>query len=113
MAARRRSDPIHSGVRGGCVDRTGAAAPAEAAWPGKVARHCRKEERVMQYVRGFGRFWWDFIIGDDPLLAVGVVLVLALARVANQSGLETAAWVIGTIGVMALLGLSLLRAVTT
>ena len=66
----------------------------------------------MRYVRGFGRFWWDFIIGDDPVLAVGVVLVLALARVANQSGLDSAAWVIGPIGVIAVLGLSLLRAVS-
>jgi len=65
----------------------------------------------MQQVRGFGQFWWDFIIGDDPVLAVGVVLVLALARVANQSGLDSVAWVIGAIGVMAVLGISLLRAV--
>ena len=52
----------------------------------------------MQHVRGFGRFWWDFIIGDDPVLAVGVVLVLALARIVDQSGLDAAAWVIGPIG---------------
>jgi len=64
---------------------------------------------MMQQVRGFGLFWWDFIIGDDPVLAIGVVLVLALARVANHGGLESAAWVIGAVGVMAVLGLSLLR----
>ncbi len=64
----------------------------------------------MEHVRGFGRFWWDFIVGDDPALAVGVVLVLALARIADQSGLDSAAWVIGPIGVLAVLGVSLLRA---
>jgi hypothetical protein len=64
---------------------------------------------VIKSVRGFGRFWWDFIIGDDPLLAVAVVLVLALARVAAQRGLDSAAWATGAIGVMAVLGLSLLR----
>jgi hypothetical protein len=40
-----------------------------------------------------------------------VVLVLALARVVDQSG-DSAAWVIGPIGVIAVLGLSLLRAVS-
>jgi hypothetical protein len=65
----------------------------------------------MQPVRGFGRFWWDFIIGDDPVLAVGVVLVLVLARVAAQRGLDSVAWATGAIGVMAVLGFSLLRTI--
>jgi hypothetical protein len=49
------------------------------------------------------------------VLAVGVVpvLVLALARVADQGELESAAWAIGAIGVMVVLGLSLVRAVST
>lgn len=32
-------------------------------------------------VRGlvaFGRFWWDFLVGDTPELFVGVVVALAL-----------------------------------
>jgi hypothetical protein len=29
-------------------------------------------------VTGFGRFWWDFIVGDDWRIAAGVVLALAL-----------------------------------
>src|SRR5215469_2977036 len=112
MATSGRRDPFHSPVRNGCVDRIGPAPPADSASPREVARRCRKKERVMQQVRGFGRFWWDFIIGDDPALAVGVVLVLALARTANQNGLDSVAWVIGPIGVMAVLGLSLWRAVS-
>jgi hypothetical protein len=32
----------------------------------------------MRYVRGFGRFWYDFIIGDDWKIAVGVCLMLAM-----------------------------------
>jgi hypothetical protein len=31
----------------------------------------------MRFVRAFGRFWYDFIVGDDWRIAVGVVLVLA------------------------------------
>jgi hypothetical protein len=31
----------------------------------------------MRFVRGFGRFWWDFVVGDDWRIAAGVVVVLA------------------------------------
>ena len=30
----------------------------------------------MRYVRGFGRFWFDFLIGDDWRIAAGVSAVL-------------------------------------
>jgi hypothetical protein len=30
----------------------------------------------MRFVRGFGRFWFDFVVGDDWRIALGVVLVL-------------------------------------
>lgn len=29
-------------------------------------------------LRGFGRFWWDFVVGDDWRLAVAVVVALAI-----------------------------------
>ncbi|SDL83737.1 hypothetical protein [Nonomuraea jiangxiensis] len=32
----------------------------------------------MKFVRGFGRFWYDLIIGDDWKIAVAVVVTLAL-----------------------------------
>jgi hypothetical protein len=31
----------------------------------------------MRFVSGFARFWWDFIVGDDWRIAVGVGFVLA------------------------------------
>jgi hypothetical protein len=31
----------------------------------------------MSLVRGFLRFWYDFVVGDDWRIAAGVVLVLA------------------------------------
>ncbi|MEO7125586.1 MAG: hypothetical protein ABI382_07570 [Nakamurella sp.] len=31
---------------------------------------------VFRGVRGFAAFWWDFIVGDDWRIAVGVVLAL-------------------------------------
>jgi hypothetical protein len=39
----------------------------------------------VRFVRGFGRFWYDFIIGDDWRIALGVVAVLALAAAAVAS----------------------------
>jgi hypothetical protein len=31
----------------------------------------------VRWVKGFGQFWWDFIVGDDWRIAAGVVVVLA------------------------------------
>jgi len=35
----------------------------------------------MRYVRGFGRFWFDFLIGDDWRIAAGVSAVLGVGAV--------------------------------
>ena len=35
----------------------------------------------MRLVIGFGRFWWDFIIGDDWRIAAGVAVTLAIGAV--------------------------------
>lgn len=32
----------------------------------------------MKFLKAFGQFWYDFIIGDDWKIAVAVVLALAL-----------------------------------
>ena len=32
----------------------------------------------MSRLRAFGRFWWDFVVGDDPRLAAGLTAALAL-----------------------------------
>jgi hypothetical protein len=33
---------------------------------------------IVRFVVGFGRFWWDFIVGDDWKIAAGVAVVLAI-----------------------------------
>lgn len=38
-------------------------------------------EALGRFVRGFGRFWYDFIVGDDYKIAVAVVVVLGLGAV--------------------------------
>ena len=40
----------------------------------------------MRFVRGFGQFWYDFLIGDDWKIAAAVVLVLAVGGVAVVTG---------------------------
>jgi hypothetical protein len=35
----------------------------------------------MRLIRGLGRFWYDFVVGDDWRIALGVVLVLAAGAV--------------------------------
>jgi hypothetical protein len=35
----------------------------------------------MEFIRGFGRFWYDFLIGDDWKIAAAVVTTLAIGAV--------------------------------
>ncbi|MCF6475422.1 hypothetical protein FAF44_44775 [Nonomuraea sp. MG754425] len=36
----------------------------------------------MGFIRGFGQFWYDLIVGDDWKIAVAVVVTLAIGTVA-------------------------------
>ena len=49
-----------------------------------------KEAGVSARLRAFGAFWYDFVIGDDWLLAAGVVLGLAGTYLLSHAGV--AAW---------------------
>ena len=44
----------------------------------------------MRYLRSFGRFWWDFVVGDDWRLAAGVAVVARAHRAARAQGVD--AW---------------------
>jgi hypothetical protein len=44
----------------------------------------------MTLVRRFGRFWWDFVIGDDWRLALGSAVALVATGVLAASG--ASAW---------------------
>lgn len=41
----------------------------------------------MRFIKAFGRFWYDFIIGDDWKIAAAVVLALAVVFAVLRSGL--------------------------
>jgi hypothetical protein len=40
----------------------------------------------MRLVKTFGRFWWDFVVGDEWRIAAGVVVVLGAGGLATAGG---------------------------
>jgi hypothetical protein len=64
----------------------------------------------MSKLRAFGAFWYDFVIGDDWLVAVGVVIGLAGTYGLNKAGVT--AWWLLPLFLVVLLPLSLQRAVS-
>ena len=62
----------------------------------------------MSRMRAFVAFLYQFIIGDDPLIAVAVALALAITAVVAGSG--AAAWWVMPAAVPAVLTFSVLRA---
>ncbi|MCW2940079.1 MAG: hypothetical protein JWN00_3064 [Actinomycetia bacterium] len=63
----------------------------------------------MTWIRSFAMFWYDFIVGDDWRVAVGVVAGLAATAALVHAGVN--AWWLLPVVVIALLGLSLRRVV--
>jgi hypothetical protein len=57
----------------------------------------------VRFVKGFGRFWWDFIVGDDWRIAAGVVVVLAAGAllVANTSAPDGLVATVVAVGIVA------------
>jgi len=47
----------------------------------------------VRYVRAFGRFWYDFVIGDDPKIAIAVVAALAATALLLVTGAVPVGWV--------------------
>jgi hypothetical protein len=64
----------------------------------------------MSGLRAFGAFWYDFVIGDDWLVAAGVVLGLAGTYGLHRAGVI--AWWLLPLLLVVVLPLSLSRAVS-
>ncbi len=62
----------------------------------------------MNYIKRFFGFWYDFIVGDDWTVAVGVVIAFALSALLVRGGVD--AWWLMPLAVAALLAFSLWRA---
>jgi hypothetical protein len=63
----------------------------------------------MKWLRGFGRFWWEFVIGDDWLVAVLVAVGIGAIAALAAAGVE--AWWLLPLVVLLALWLSLRRAI--
>ena len=63
----------------------------------------------MRFVIGFGRFWWDFIIGDDWKIAVSVVLALGLLLGLMKADVlgDSALAVVGGVAIVVFFAISL------
>jgi hypothetical protein len=59
-------------------------------------------------LKTFGAFWWDFIVGDDWVLAAGVVAALAATWFLTHR--DVSAWWLLPVAVVVLLVVSLRRA---
>jgi hypothetical protein len=62
----------------------------------------------MRWIVAFLRFWYDFIVGDDWVIALGIVAAIALTALIAHHGLD--AWWVMPLAVIALLAGSLWRA---
>jgi hypothetical protein len=62
----------------------------------------------MSRIEAFVRFLWDFVVGDDWRIAVGVVLALGITAIVAGAG-GTAWWIL-PVAVAGLLGASVWRA---
>ena len=62
----------------------------------------------MKHLVSFLRFWWDFIVGDDWVVAAGIVIALGLTTLLAHHG--TDAWWLLPAAALVLLGVSLRRA---
>jgi hypothetical protein len=61
----------------------------------------------MKWLTQFGKFWYDFIIGDDWRIAVGVVITVAGVFVAAHHGFN--GWWLLPLAVAGLLGVSVMH----
>jgi hypothetical protein len=62
----------------------------------------------MSWIVRAARAVWDFVVGDDPMTALGVAV--ALGATALIAGAGAPAWWVMPVGAVALLALSLRRA---
>jgi hypothetical protein len=70
-----------------------------------------RQSLARRYLTAFGRFWWDFLVGDTPELLIGAIIVVSIGALFAHHGVAR----VITVGAMpvlivALLATSVLRA---
>ena len=63
----------------------------------------------MSRLAAFGRFWWEFVIGDDWLVAL--LVAVAIGATAALAAAGVTAWWLLPLSVLLVLWLSLRRAI--
>ena len=63
----------------------------------------------MKWLVGFGRFWWDLVIGDDWLAAALVAIAIGVTAAVAHDGVT--AWWLMPVAALLVLWLSLRRAI--
>lgn len=63
----------------------------------------------MRYLVSFGRFWWDFVVGDDWIAAALVIAAIAVTAAVAASDIAT--WWVMPLAVVVVLAVSLRRAI--
>ena len=61
----------------------------------------------MKYLVAFGRFWWNFIVGDDWTVAAGVAVAIGLVGILVDHDVN--AWWLLPLAVVLLTGISVWR----
>jgi hypothetical protein len=62
-------------------------------------------------LKGFGMFWWDFLIGDTPEITVVVLVILGVVALASEVGhLNVLAYIALPVLAIAALSISVARA---
>jgi hypothetical protein len=59
---------------------------------------------VSAWLRSFGAFWWDFVVGDDWRIAVGVVVAFVVTALLAYNGFD--AWWLITAAALVMLTVS-------
>ena len=81
---------------------------ARPAAPPRACRGAPGGGRRVSHIRRFAAFWWDFIVGDDWVVAAGVAVGLGLS--AFLADHDVAAWWVLPVTVVLVLVVSLRRA---
>lgn len=66
---------------------------------------------VARALKGFGMFWWDFLVGDTPEITVVVLFILGVVALASEvAHLNVLAYVALPVLAIAALSISVARA---
>jgi ribonucleotide monophosphatase NagD (HAD superfamily) len=65
----------------------------------------------VSYIRRFGRFWWEFIVGDNLPLALGAGAAIGLTALLVDKGVN--AWWLLPIAILGALTAAVLRTTDT